>query len=243
MQGWIKIHRKITDHWLWTNPIAMWRWLDLLFQASWEDKKIYKDNRFVEIKKGSFIASADFLTERWACSKSTTKAFLDALETEKMIERSVPYPRVAVITICNYEKYQLTDEEVSTPNSTPNSTQTKNIKNIINNLSNNACVRTCEALFADTAWVELMCMQNHITPEQLTDYLKQFDTESKCKAVVHNGTADYKRHFFDWLRIALHYERKEKTNGNAKGTTTEEERHNAVINRAAELFARGAQVR
>lgn len=319
MEGWIKIHRKITEHWLWTNPIAMWRWLDLLLQAKWEDTKIYKDNKFIILSKGELIASADYLTDRWSCSKSTTKAFLDTLESEKMIIRRVEYPRTAIITICNFDKYQLLDQEVSTPNSTPNSTlndtpnstlvlpaktskascknmtnpigrcfindnddncidsddnhidrtmindsdldvslgyasstpnstpnstQEKNIKNIYNLSLSKACACTCEEdymqqLLADVAWVEMLAMNMHIAPTAVGGYLQSFGSECQCKGTVHNGLKDYRSHFYDWLRIAISYERKEKTNGNTNRATAEEERHSAVISRAAELFASG----
>ena len=43
MAGWIKISREIEDHWLWQDAERLRWWIDMLFMASWEDKKVIEE--------------------------------------------------------------------------------------------------------------------------------------------------------------------------------------------------------
>ena len=39
MTGWIKIHRKIIDHWIWADSKRFKWWLDILLLTNHSDKK------------------------------------------------------------------------------------------------------------------------------------------------------------------------------------------------------------
>ena len=110
MAGWIKISREIEDHWLWQDAERMIWWIDMLFTASWEDKKVIEDTHLITIKKGQFIASVAFLCKRWGKSNKTIIKYLKLLEEDEMICREVLHRQTPIITICNYDKYQCNDE-------------------------------------------------------------------------------------------------------------------------------------
>ena len=110
MAGWIKISREIEDHWLWQDAERMRWWIDMLFMASWEDKKVIEDTHLITIKKGQFIASVAFLCKRWGKSNKTIIKYLKLLEEDEMICREVLHRQTPVITICNYDKYQGNDD-------------------------------------------------------------------------------------------------------------------------------------
>ena len=110
MAGWIKISREIEDHWLWQDAERMRWWIDMLFMASWEDKKVIEDTHLITIKKGQFIASVAFLCKRWGKSNKTIIKYLKLLEEDEMIYREVLHRQTPVITICNYDKYQCNDD-------------------------------------------------------------------------------------------------------------------------------------
>ena len=110
MSGWIKISREIEDHWLWQDAERMRWWIDMLFMASWEDKKVIEDTHLITIKKGQFIASVAFLCKRWGKSNKTIIKYLKLLEEDEMICREVLHRQTPVITICNYDKYQCNDD-------------------------------------------------------------------------------------------------------------------------------------
>lgn len=104
--GWIKISRNITSHWLWQDAERLKWWLDLLFMASWEDKEVLHDAHKFTLHRGQMIASISFLAERWGRNNNTIIKYLKLLEAENMIIRKVLHRQTAIITICNYESYQ-----------------------------------------------------------------------------------------------------------------------------------------
>ena len=110
MAGWIKISREIEDHWLWQDADRMRWWIDMLFMASFEDKKVIEDTHLITIKKGQFIASVAFLCKRWGKSNKTIIKYLKLLEEDEMICREVLHRQTPIITICNYDKYQCNDD-------------------------------------------------------------------------------------------------------------------------------------
>ena len=110
MAGWIKISRDIEDHWLWQDAERLRWWIDMLFLASWEDKKVIEDTHLITIKKGQFIASVAFLCKRWGKSNKTIIKYLKLLEEDEMICREVLHRQTPIITICNYDKYQCNDD-------------------------------------------------------------------------------------------------------------------------------------
>lgn len=109
MAGWIKINRKIVEHWLWQDAERLKWWLDLLFMASWEDKKVSNDAHLFTLHRGQLIASISFLSDRWGKSNPTIIKFLKMLENEGMIKRDILYRQTPIITICKYEDYQCDD--------------------------------------------------------------------------------------------------------------------------------------
>ena len=53
--GWIKLHRKITDHWLWEDkPFARGQaMIDLLILAGYNDQPKYVDGNLETVERGS----------------------------------------------------------------------------------------------------------------------------------------------------------------------------------------------
>lgn len=105
MTGWIKIHREITEHWIFQDSEKFRWWVDMLFLASYEDNKILVKNQIVEVKRGQFIGSLSFFTKRWGISKERVINFLRLLLSDGMILKNSD-KNVTLITICNYESYQ-----------------------------------------------------------------------------------------------------------------------------------------
>lgn len=142
MEGWIKIHRKIQECFLWDDkPYDKARaWIDLLLSAMHSDKKMMINGRVVIIKQGSFMTSILKLSDKWGWSRKKTNAFIKMLENENMVttERTT---QGTTITIVNYKKYQIegttkgtsqyTTEEImeEATEETTEETQNKNIKN------------------------------------------------------------------------------------------------------------------
>ena len=83
----------------------------MLFMASWEERKTTHDAHLITLQRGQMVASIGYLKDRWGKNHQTILKFLKTLETEGMITRKVLYRQTAIITICNYESYQTSDND------------------------------------------------------------------------------------------------------------------------------------
>ena len=212
--GWIKINREIVNHWLWQDAERLKWWLDLLFLANWDDKKVLHDSHLFTLKRGQIIASVAFLCERWGKSKMTVLKFLQMLEGEEMIKREILYRQTPIITICNYEKYQ---ERLDTQINTQIDTivdRNKESKEYNNN--NNTRVREenfLSELENSVFYTEGMAMRYHIGTDEVREALQVFSKECSLKDTEHRTLTDYKRHFHDWLRYQVEKKSKQNDNG------------------------------
>lgn len=106
MQGYIKIHRKIQECWLWQDKFSKGQaWIDLLLRANHKDNKICINGELINIPRGTFFTSIEKLKEAWKWDRKTVMSFLTLLENDNMIvqERT---PKGTTLTIVNYEVYQ-----------------------------------------------------------------------------------------------------------------------------------------
>lgn len=123
--SWIKLHRCLQQHWLWSDAERLRWWLDLLFMAAWKPRQVMHDSHIITLQRGQIIASVSLLCQKWQKNHQTVIRYLNTLEREGMIERKVMYRQTAIITICNYECYQGDDTDmIDTIADTQTNTQT-----------------------------------------------------------------------------------------------------------------------
>lgn len=160
-KGWIKLHRKVLDCWIWSDkPYDKARaWIDLLLLAMHHEKKIISEEKFITVPRGSYMTSVLKLSERWGWSRNKVKRFLDLLEREKMLKTNRTNTGT-LVTIVNYEVYQIdnlpsepTDEPINEPVNEPTTEppseptdepQNKNVKNVKNERKNTFCPPTVD---------------------------------------------------------------------------------------------------
>lgn len=107
-EGWISIHRKIREHYLFNEKRVFSRfeaWVDLLLSANHEDAKLLFNGELLEIKRGSFVTSELKLMKRWGWSKSKVRTFLILLTNDLMITK-VTDSKKTTITIVKFNDYQ-----------------------------------------------------------------------------------------------------------------------------------------
>lgn len=119
VSGWVKIHRKIRDNWIWDKPEYLKAWLDLIFKANYEDKRVLFDGEVNNLKRGQFITSIRKLSDEWGWSKDRVLNFLRLLEKDEMIHRESNRKRT-LITIENYSFYQVCQDTDSYSNQDSN---------------------------------------------------------------------------------------------------------------------------
>jgi hypothetical protein len=119
MKGWIKLHRRLRDHWLWPNdrPYSkLEAWIDLIFSANHKATKLNIDFKTVPVERGQFLVSQVKLAQKWQWHRETVSKFLRFLENEKMTSIQTSKETSSgftLITIRNYGKYQDGDESVT----------------------------------------------------------------------------------------------------------------------------------
>lgn len=118
MQGWIKLHRKIQDHWIYQEKRKFSRfeaWIDLLMMVNHEDAKVILGNEIVEVKRGQRITSIRQLCDRWGWSNTKVTQFLKLLQSDGMATVKSDSKKT-LITIENYDLYQGDDDKKTTQN-------------------------------------------------------------------------------------------------------------------------------
>jgi len=107
MQGWIKLHRSISENDLWmSEPFTYGQaWVDLLLNASHKDSSFFIRGIEISLKRGDLGWSEVTLSKRWKWSRGKVRRYLGMLKTRGMIvQQANQY--TSVITICNYDSYQ-----------------------------------------------------------------------------------------------------------------------------------------
>ena len=98
-QGWIAISRSLREHWLWQDAEKLKWWIDMRMMAAYEERITYIRGHKITLHSGQIIAGVDYLAERWGRNKRTVMRFLQMLEREGMIVRTVMHNSVAIITV------------------------------------------------------------------------------------------------------------------------------------------------
>lgn len=108
MSGWIKLHRDIKNHWLYTEKRKFSKfeaWNDILLNVNFAPAKTIIKGKFIEVNRGESIMSLDSWAERWRWNKSSVKRFLELLKKDSMI--TLKNETVTTrLTVCKYEYYQ-----------------------------------------------------------------------------------------------------------------------------------------
>lgn len=142
--GWISIHRKIQDDWVWNDkPFSRGQaWIDLIMMVNHDDNTIIFDGNPKTITRGSCITSMQKLCDRWGWSNTKVKKFLKNLQEDEKILFKIAPRKATAITIVNYDKYQGEDisknitETQQKHNRNITEAQQKHINNNVNNVNN-----------------------------------------------------------------------------------------------------------
>jgi hypothetical protein len=119
-RGYIAVSRSILEHPMLLDPAWLRAWLWLLIEAAWKAGGKRFSHGVVEVRRGQVAVTVRQLAKAWKWPKSNVGYFLKRLESDRMIElkhirtkiqtgsRAENSYGVTVITICNYDKFQMT---------------------------------------------------------------------------------------------------------------------------------------
>lgn len=120
--GWIKLHRKITE-WEWYKDLATSKlFIHLVIMANHEDKSW----QGVEVKRGQLITGRKVLAEETGLSEQQIRTSLTKLKSTSEITINSTN-KYTIVTVCEYETYQLTNNDINQQvNQQPNQQSTNN---------------------------------------------------------------------------------------------------------------------
>ena len=104
--GWILLHRKMQNHWIWQDANKFKCWIDILLTVNIEDKNVCIGSTIIECKRGQSLMSLDNWARRWGMSKSSVNRLFKALKMWHMIETE-NVMKTTRLTVCNYDSYQV----------------------------------------------------------------------------------------------------------------------------------------
>lgn len=128
MQGWIKLHRKILENPITTNPNYGWTFIVLLLKANHQDNEFLHGNSLVQVKRGQLVTGRKALAKEIGINENTLQVVLKNLEHLHMIQQQTNN-RFRLITIVNYDKYQ-DDQQQNNNKITTNQQQNNTNKNV-----------------------------------------------------------------------------------------------------------------
>lgn len=134
--GWIKLHRQITESAIWDTgePFDMAHaWIDLLLCVNHADRSKVVSGNMITVKRGEIFASDTFFANRWHWSRGKVRRFFANIAADRMVnvKRTTNGTRVFVV---NYDNFQGGRTTNGTTDGTTDGTQYKNIKNVKNNI-------------------------------------------------------------------------------------------------------------
>jgi hypothetical protein len=104
MEGWIKLHRIVLDHWIWSNEKYFKAWIWFLIRANHKSNKILIGSELVELKRGEFITSIFNIAEHTSLTTRGVRTFLQLLENDGMIIKKSTSKRKTHFINHNYIK-------------------------------------------------------------------------------------------------------------------------------------------
>lgn len=144
MSGWIKLHRRTTEHWIWSDPIKFQWWIRMLMEVNHTSKEILIGNTLYMIERGQSGKSLRTWAVLFGVGTKAVINFFELLEkSEMIIKKTIGKGKhsTTLITITNYKDYQGNEETLkATLKTTQGTTQgqheghtNKKEKEIINN--------------------------------------------------------------------------------------------------------------
>lgn len=116
MSGWIKLHRSITEHWLYKEKRVFSKfeaWNDILLTVNFSDAQTLIKGNIYYIKRGQSILSLESWGKRWNWDKHKVRRFFKLLEKDSMIELKSDTVTTQ-LTVCKYDSYQDTSNTIAT---------------------------------------------------------------------------------------------------------------------------------
>lgn len=110
MSGFVRIYRRLFDNPVFRTEIEALIFARLIIQAAWKDTEIKWKGRRFQVKRSELIISYREMAERFGGAEVTHRRLIERLTSDAMIV-AVTDAGVTRISICNYDKYQVSSND------------------------------------------------------------------------------------------------------------------------------------
>jgi hypothetical protein len=111
-RGYIKVYRSLQDKGYYSDPEYVSVWVHLLMKATYRPKEYLFNNRIHHLEPGQFITGRRVLARETGVNRSKLERILFCFESEQQIEQQTTN-KFRIITILNWEKYQVDEQQKS----------------------------------------------------------------------------------------------------------------------------------
>lgn len=230
MEGYIKLHRQITENEFWLSErfTKSQAWIDLLLLATYKQRTVFIRGIEINLNPGELCYSQLSLAKRWKWNERTVNKYLQTLESRQMIQNRIT--RVTtIISILKWHEYQINTEQTTEQNTeqTQNRIHTNNkvkkekkVKNLYT--IENIPLGLNGELFIQTKFFYVTSSLKNELIEKLL--LKINDEEMKVQfnkmeswLENHKPKKDYKQFFMNWFDKEQYRKEQSKNFNNAEG--------------------------
>lgn len=197
MDGWFKLHRKITESAIFYDPDLLRLWIYCLSKAAYKTTTVLIDKQVVELNPGQFVTGRYSLYEdynhglapRKKIKDTTLWSWLKRFESYGNIDIK-SYNKFSVVTVVKWEEYQgtLTTEPQQNDNRMTTEPQqidtNKNLKNLKN-------LENYKNIYSSSEEPEFSVMDAYtksfgqlVMPETIRDYVKKLKESSQTDEMI-----------------------------------------------------------
>ena len=119
--GYIRLYRSLLDHHAFRNQAEAMAFACMVLRAAWRPTTVRYKGRQIQIQRGQLCLSIRDFANDMDRDKSWVERMFQRLKRETMIETKVE-TLFQIITICNYNEYQLSQDGVETLSETVSET-------------------------------------------------------------------------------------------------------------------------
>ncbi|MFA5151854.1 MAG: hypothetical protein WC554_04755 [Clostridia bacterium] len=139
-EGYFLMYKKIIKSPVWGDPLMLKLWIYCLVRANFEDKKIFFNGQFFDVKRGQFITSFNHISKDCGLTPQQTRSRINALKSTNKITVKTTN-KFSLISLPNYAYYQdrqQTEQQAKQQSSNkPATNQQQQRTNIINKTNKN----------------------------------------------------------------------------------------------------------
>ncbi|HHC8461622.1 TPA: replication protein [Enterococcus faecium] len=223
--GYVKLHRKVMNSFVWTNPYMYKLWNLCLMKASHENRKILFNGKEIQVNSGEFVTGRDAITSEMnegvkrehQVNSGSVWRWLKQFEKNGMlnIKSTTKY---SVISIKNWSLYQSSEQQMNIKRTTSEqqvhtNKNEKNYKNEKNNKTSSS--QPCKKRVYDTDSVyyilaeelfKQICQNQEIKKPNLQswadDIRKMIEIDKRTENQV-RGMIEWSQHNVFWASNIL----------------------------------------